>query len=782
MIVRPDSCNFGAAVEDPGMVDEGMKSMASNASDPRPPQPSGLQSMLARLRGMVQALKSPDPEEQQAQELLPTWDNADLGNAGHLPVQPISAALMDGTSESGPEHPSAEEPPASQGEVSSLAGEPPASTSATREASDAPIPDQGTTAAPALDRSSVPDPGVQLCPHCQAPRLGSQIYCAECGWIFPPPSAAAAQPVATVSAPPLKGRYQLGRRLGEYGDLVRYRGLDTGLDGTQAVSILILQTPHRQPVEAGSEQEPGALPEEPGTTNGERDAAPVTATAAEAPVWPSLGWELALLEKTNNPNLPRLFDHFVEDGFEYLVEEVPVGQSLWDAWDDPATSAEQRFTWLGQVAQTLQDLHEHGAMLEGLRPDIVVVSPEGQARLTDLADLLPLPLPPNARIRATYYSAPELILASADADARADLYSFGAMLYALHIGRELTDLDFEMQGVPKSFIQRFPDSHPLFARLVSKTFCRDVAGRFPTEDAAKEDPTGFGELIRTLDICRRTLDHVRLEIAAWTTTGMVRTGNEDAFALLHAVESRENRLGDSALVLLADGMGGSEAGEVAATLAIQTMRKFLVQQRAFAHLAGEAGLHIDDAHPTSDEATLPAIETNKLLLAAALREANQAVYNAARSNAARRGMGCTAEAVYVDGRHVLVGHVGDSRTYHLHRGRMVQITTDQTWVTRMVEIGMLTPEEAEEHPRRNELQQAIGGHPDIEPAAYHSPLAPGDWVVVCSDGLSNHISAGPLKEMLQSSHSAESAARRLINMVNFAGATDNATVVVVRAT
>jgi len=138
--------------------------------------------------------------------------------------------------------------------------------------------------------------------------------------------------------------------------------------------------------------------------------------------------------------------------------------------------------------------------------------------------------------------------------------------------------------------------------------------------------------------------------------------------------------------------------------------------------------------------------------------------------------------VYVDGRYVLVGHVGDSRTYHLHRGRMVQLTTDQTWVTRMVELGMMTAEEAEEHPRRNELQQAIGGHPDIEPAIYHSPVTAGDWVVVCSDGLSNHISAEPLKEILQSSHSAESAARRLINTVNFAGATDNATVVVIRAT
>src|SRR6202011_279140 len=100
---------------------------------------------------------------------------------------------------------------------------------------------------------------------------------------------------------------------------------------------------------------------------------------------------------------------------------------------------------------------------------------------------------------------------------------------------------------PKSFLQRFPDVHPLYGRLVSKTCCRDLGQRFPTEEAAREDPTGFAELIGTLQTCRRTMDQVRLDIAAWTTTGMVRTGNEDALALLHAVEAREDGLGDSAL-------------------------------------------------------------------------------------------------------------------------------------------------------------------------------------------------------------------------------------------
>jgi protein phosphatase len=230
-------------------------------------------------------------------------------------------------------------------------------------------------------------------------------------------------------------------------------------------------------------------------------------------------------------------------------------------------------------------------------------------------------------------------------------------------------------------------------------------------------------------------------------------------------------------------MGGYEAGEVAAALAIQALRKTLLQQKPFAPLAGESPFGSDVQTHGPAEVAATDVEGVKQLLLAALKDANRHVYTAARSGIGRRGMGCTSEVVFVNGRHVIIGHVGDSRTYHLHQGKMIQVTRDQTLVNRLVELGTLTPEEAETHPRRSELQQAIGGHPDVDPALYHSPLKPGDWVVVCSDGISNHISADELKQMLQSeATSAEMAARRLVNFVNIKGATDNATVVVIRAT
>jgi serine/threonine protein phosphatase PrpC len=715
--------------------------------------------MLARLRGMTEALKQ-DPAKDQE--------------------EPAARAVAGEAPEAERVAPSPEVVPEAAPVAEAVAVEAPPLA--------APVPPT-----PEGEALSPPGAGPKLCPHCGSPRTGALSYCENCGWIFQPDTEAAAQPAAVdVPAGRVKERYQVLDLITERGGISRYHGLDHGAGAPQPVPVVVLRSAlprAAEPVLAAAEAEPA--PDDP-EGDGEvlpsfdepEPAVPAFAEAVhDQPAWPGLGWEADLLQKAADPVLPAVVDRFTDEGWEYLVEEVPTGQSFWEAWDDPASTAERRFGWLKQVAVALEHLHQAGAIVEGLRPDLLVVTSEGRVRLTDLADLLPLPVPAQAPVRATPATAPELMLAADQADARADLYGFGALLYALHVGRELTEMDFDRPGVPKPFIPRFPDVHPLLGRLVSKTFCREVELRFPSDEAVKEDPTGFAELIRTLETCGRTLDQVRLEIAAWTTTGMVRTGNEDAFALLHAIESHQDDLAESALVLLADGMGGYEAGEVAAALAIQALRKNLVQQPPFAALAGGSSLAPDNPKAHPNQPALPDPETCKKLIQAALRDANRQVYMAARTGVGRRGMGCTAEVVYVNGRHVVVGHVGDSRSYHLHEGRLVQLTRDQTLVNRLVELGTLTAEEAEAHPRRSELQQAIGGHAEVEPALYSGTLKPGDWVVVCSDGVSNHITPDELKQMLQSeATSAEMAARRLVNFVNIKGATDNATVVVVRAT
>ncbi len=652
-----------------------------------------------------------------------------------------------------------------------------------------------------------PAPIVVNCTVCGAVRHKGDACCGDCGFFYNDPypegaaavaAAAAAPPPAMNSAPVrVKERYELIEMLGERLGVERYKARDLGLSGSDNVPVILLKQA------APSAVAPPTVEISASELSGESDdeimpsfdfppmggAGPATEVIPNQPSFPNIDWERSLLDSVEHPGLPIVLDTFFEGDYQYVVEELPQGQTLWDAWDDPDASNQQRFGYLVKLAEVLQTLHKLGAMIEGIRPDIVVVDAKGQARITDLSDLLPLPCPADAPIRGRMYTAPELMSSPATADARADLYSFGALILALNLGHELTERQFLKPGHPKPIFNDYPDMHPALGRLMMKTFCRQVEGRFPSDEAVKTDPTGFDELIKTLKTCGRIMDACRLEVAAWTTTGMVRTGNEDAFAFLHSCESRQDDFADATLILLADGMGGYEAGEVAAAMAIAQLRKNLIALKPFSAVAGASGFATE--HPAGENNMPPPldVEEAKRMIKAAMKDANKHVFTMSRTpgGPGRRGMGCTAEVVYVDGRNVVVGHVGDSRTYVLSERNLIQVTRDQTLVNRLVELGTLSAEEAEHHPRRNELQQAIGGQPDVEPGIYHAVIKPGDFVIVCSDGLSNHVKDAMLRQFLvgrdgDDSLSAERCARRLVNLVNIEGATDNATVVVVRAT
>jgi serine/threonine protein phosphatase PrpC len=648
----------------------------------------------------------------------------------------------------------------------------------------------------------VAPPSLPPCTSCGTPRKPDAPYCEDCGYLFPvagetPPVEIAAEPESTTpngtKSTRIKNRYLLGQLIAEKLGVKRYQGLDVTTESSVPVVI----------VQAAVEDDPPLA--EAVASDAEEDLMPTFDTEAALPAtsdetvpiaefqsllaWPRPYWEKALIARLGHPAMPAIIDYFVANDTEQLVLEAPEGRPLWDAWDDPDNGADVRYGWLKQIAELLDVLHKNNAMFEYVRPDQFVVTADQIVRVTDIGDLLPLPIPRGAPLRGTLYTPPELIATPDEVDGRASLYSVGAMLYALeYLHHGLEETDFVSQYVPKQITDRFPDAHPLFPRLLNKTFVKDPAARFPTDEAKRTDPTGFAELIQTLALCQRVFDNVRLDIAAWTTTGMHRTGNEDAFALLHGVDSRQDELSEYALILLCDGMGGYEAGEVAAALAIAEMKKFFLDQPMFAGLSAQSlsGQSLAGKGSPSDSLDVEFdIGAAKKLFEAGLRHANKEVFTAARTpGRGKRGMGCTAEAVYVDSRHIVVGHVGDSRVYHLKDGRLQQLTRDQTLVNRLVELGQIRPEDAEHHPRKNELQQAVGGQPECYPATYYSRLKRGDWVLVCSDGLSNHISDAELEKMLsrEASNSAEEAARRLLNLVNLRGATDNATIVVVRAT
>ena len=131
--------------------------------------------------------------------------------------------------------------------------------------------------------------------------------------------------------------------------------------------------------------------------------------------------------------------------------------------------------------------------------------------------------------------------------------------------------------------------------------------------------------------------------------------------------------------------------------------------------------------------------------------------------------------------NVIIGHVGDTRVYHFRHGGMTQITKDQTLVAKMVDMGHLTAEQARTHPARNEVAQAVGLHREVEPAAYQLRLAPGEWLIVSSDGLTAHVDNRNLDQSLRTALPAASyLANNLVELANQGGGTDNTTVVAIR--
>jgi serine/threonine protein phosphatase PrpC len=481
-----------------------------------------------------------------------------------------------------------------------------------------------------------------------------------------------------------------------------------------------------------------------------------------------LDWE-EQIRQSDDLGLAGFVERLEADGRACLVLEVPIQPTLWDVWDDPDSGPRSRYATLLGLAELLRRLHAAGGVLEGLRPEQVHVSADGQVTLAPTVILLPVPTPRKPSVRPSLISPPELHDGQ-PADSRSDLYCFGTVLYALELGHELSELDFRGPGDPVPFLERFPEAHPLLGRLMAKTFSRLREQRFPS--AMSEDLSGFDELIAALAEARRVLGRVRLDIAGWTSTGMIRPGNEDALCVVHAAELRDGVQEEYALVFAADGLGGNDAGEVAAALTVQAMRRRLLSEPPLSGLTDNPAL----GRPPSRRLSI------RRRIADALKEANRLVFRMAREGVGRRGMGCTAEAVYLDGRRLVVGHVGDSRTYLLHRGRLAQMTRDHTLVGRMVELGKLTAEQAAAHPRRNELRQAIGCRGDLRPELATAALSAGDWVVVCTDGLTGCVSPTEIQAMLEQSSSAEAAARRLVNRANQVGAADNVSVVVIRAT
>lgn len=231
--------------------------------------------------------------------------------------------------------------------------------------------------------------------------------------------------------------------------------------------------------------------------------------------------------------------------------------------------------------------------------------------------------------------------------------------------------------------------------------------------------------------------------------GLKRAINEDRAAFF-------KRPDGLALALVADGMGGHNAGDVASDMAMKQMEQVFLQAEAH-HFAST----------TSKEEWL--LQTVKQL--------NKKIYDYSRSHEDCKGMGTTFIAVLIEDNHCFIAHVGDSRVYYFFDDGAQQITRDHSYVNVLVENGEISEEEALTHPKKNFILRAVGTEETIKPDFYEVDLASDSYLLICSDGLSNKLTVYEMASIITYPDSIEEKGRKLVELANASGGEDNISLV-----
>jgi serine/threonine protein phosphatase PrpC len=253
---------------------------------------------------------------------------------------------------------------------------------------------------------------------------------------------------------------------------------------------------------------------------------------------------------------------------------------------------------------------------------------------------------------------------------------------------------------------------------------------------------------------------INLTVFGQSDIGLVRRTNEDAFVIADLTSGNvvkeqtivRFQVGERGVLLaVSDGMGGASAGEVASAMVVESMRRSMT--------------------------TVPGAEPSRELVAQAAAKANREVW-AAASQPGRTGMGATLTALYLHGKAMHIVEVGDSRAYILRGGDLQQVTRDQSYSQVLLESGAMTPEQVAFAPLKNVILQAMGTQPDVSVALGRLELRQRDCFLLCSDGLSNAVSAEEMRQVILAAPRLDAACATLVELAKQRGGDDNITVLI----
>lgn len=249
-----------------------------------------------------------------------------------------------------------------------------------------------------------------------------------------------------------------------------------------------------------------------------------------------------------------------------------------------------------------------------------------------------------------------------------------------------------------------------------------------------------------------TVMSFRVKACGLSDLGLVRQNNEDVW----------DRLPKDAFFVLADGMGGHQAGEIAAHEAVDALCSFV-----------KGIIDDDQKSPRSPKEMEKAIRD-------AIKQVNHVVYDLSSSSPTLRGMGTTLCAIYVHDQHVIYGHVGDSRIYRLRHKKLKLLTKDHSLLRELVDLGQINEEQMSGFLYKNIITKAIGTEPQVEPTMHLSEIHDGDLYLMCTDGLTDLLSKENIEEIVNHTGSLEQRAHKLVDSAKEKGGHDNITVVLIQ--
>ncbi|RKD27834.1 protein phosphatase [Caminicella sporogenes DSM 14501] len=242
-----------------------------------------------------------------------------------------------------------------------------------------------------------------------------------------------------------------------------------------------------------------------------------------------------------------------------------------------------------------------------------------------------------------------------------------------------------------------------------------------------------------------------MEWAVKTHIGKIRENNEDSFYI-----DEDNH----SVFIVADGMGGHNAGEIASKMAIEIVSEYIKENWSNVNLKDKFEVHS--------------------LLREAIERANKKIYEKSLVNKELDGMGTTLTIAIIDKTFLYIGHIGDSRAYVLRNDDLFQITQDHTLVSELLKNGTITEIEAKNHPKRNIITKALGTGYNVEPELINYQIKDNDIIILCTDGLTNVIENDEIKKSFSKFSSLQETCDYLINLANERGGYDNITIIAIK--